>query len=77
MPRSNGTWQFIASTPLRPARARAVPILGSGDTRYIVDFIHAGETLVHQIGCHTEPNDGHRMHPDLPTTANCGLLDPS
>ena len=52
MPYSHGNWQFTASTPLRPVPARAVPVLGSGDTRYIVDFIQAGETIVYQLGCH-------------------------
>ena len=45
--------QFTASTPFQAAPSRAVPVLGSGDTRYIIDFIHAGETVVYQIGCNT------------------------
>ena len=46
----------------------------SGDTRYIVDFIHAGETLVHQIGCHTEPNDGHRSGARRSERSTCNKL---
>ena len=37
MPRTHGTYQFTASMPFEPAPGRAVPILGSGDTRVISD----------------------------------------
>ena len=77
MPYSHGTWQFVASTPFQAAPGRAVPILGTGDTRYIIDFLHPGETVVYQIGCHTEPSDDHWRQPLAPVTTNCGMINPS
>ena len=40
-------------------------MLGSGDTRFILDAIGSGETVVYQIGCNTT------------VAENCGLLNPS
>jgi hypothetical protein len=56
-----------------------VPILGNGDTRYIVDFLHAGETVVYQIGCHTggAGNILPTERPRNPVTTDCGLINPS
>ena len=54
-----------ASVPLQPVPVREVPVLGSGDTRFILDAIGSGETVVYQIGCNTT------------VAENCGLLNPS
>lgn len=80
LPFTHSGWQFAASTPFQAAPFRAVPILGSGDSRYIVDFLQAGETAVYQIGCHTDPPKENVLpsaRPAPPTTSNCGLVNPS
>lgn len=75
MPFTHGNWQFSASTPFQAAPDRSVPILGTGDTRFIVDFIPAGETVVYKLGCGIAPNDPLPLADRVPT-GNCGLLNP-
>eukprot|EP01043_Picozoa_sp_COSAG02_P032908 COSAG02_NODE_2218_length_9474_cov_25.098453_3_plen_571_part_00 len=54
-----------ATVPLQPVPVRELPVLGSGDERFLLDAIGSGETVVYQIGCTTT------------VATNCGLLNPS
>ena len=76
MPFTHGNWQFSATTPFEAAPDRSVPVLGTGSTRFIVDWIAAGETAVYQLGCGTLPNDPLPLAARAPT-GECGLLNPS
>ena len=70
---------LTASTPFQAAPSRSVPVLGTGDTRYIIDFLAPGEAVVYQIGCTTKGvgNVLPVARPAAPVSTNCGLINPS